>query len=111
MTCPVWNGYSFAPALAARDRYEVLRRWWYWPDYASNAPFVVHHEDGSSTVRMNQMANRLSKKWNPLGAAAVLPGRIRHGPSASAARAGAARPYVNPCLRASACNNPPAAPA
>jgi hypothetical protein len=48
----------FAPALAARDRYEVYARWYYWPDYAGDAPFVIHHEDGSTTVRADQNAYR-----------------------------------------------------
>jgi RHS repeat-associated protein len=63
-----------APAQAARDRYEVYARWYYWPDYASNAPFVIHHEAGSTTVRMNQSIISLSKKWDLLGAFTLDPG-------------------------------------
>jgi RHS repeat-associated protein len=65
----------FTPTLPARDRYLAYARWYYFPSYANNAPFVIQHEGGSTTVRMSQADSALSKKWNLLGTFTLGPGQ------------------------------------
>lgn len=69
---------TFAPALPARDEYELSARWRYWPTRASNAPYTIFHEAGSTTVLVNQQVNT-GGNWHQLGTFLLAPGQGHRG--------------------------------
>ncbi len=65
----------FAPAIPARDEYEVYVRWVHTSGRATDAPYVVFREGGSTTIRVNQADNVLNGTWVPLGTFIMAPGQ------------------------------------
>ncbi|MEV0151824.1 MULTISPECIES: exo-alpha-sialidase [unclassified Nonomuraea] len=59
------------PALPGDDRYEVLVSHSADPNRATNAPFVVHHAEGTTTVAVNQRTRGVpdvrTGEWTSLG--------------------------------------------
>jgi hypothetical protein len=65
---------TWTPILPQRDRYQVYARWeGTTAGYATNAPYTVYHEGGSTTVTVNQQAN--DSTWMLLGAFTMAPGQ------------------------------------
>lgn len=72
-TTPTWlapagNGTEYATfvlPVPRAGRYRVDAWWTATTNRASNTPFVIKHEWGTDTVRMNQSIN--GSKWNSLG--------------------------------------------
>lgn len=57
---------QFTPVFSAPGLYQVYARWTQGSNRASNAPIVVNHAGGASTVAVDQRTN--GGKWFPLGA-------------------------------------------
>ncbi|QEX22839.1 hypothetical protein FRZ61_27720 [Hypericibacter adhaerens] len=64
---------TWTPTIPQRDQYQVYTRWTGYPDRATNAPYTVYHEGGSTTVLMNQQATGSS--WRLLGTFTMAPGQ------------------------------------
>ena len=67
----------FTQTLPARDRYLVYARWYCCVNCATDAPLVMQHEGGSTTVRVNQVSTAYSKTWVLLGTYMMAPGGAR----------------------------------
>jgi len=68
---------TWTPGLPKREAYDVYA-WWVSGstsayDFATDAPFTVHHEDGATTVRRSQVGN--GGTWNLLGSFVMAPGQ------------------------------------
>lgn len=59
------NKATWALSILTPGRYEVFANWSSHNNHASNAPYTVHHSDGSAIRRMDQRAN--GGQWNSLG--------------------------------------------
>jgi hypothetical protein len=59
------NRVRFTPRLPAPGSYRVYAWWTAYPNHATNAPYVIHHTAGTSTVTTNQESN--GGHWNLLG--------------------------------------------
>jgi RHS repeat-associated protein len=64
---------TWVPPLTLRDQYQVYTRWAGYPDRATNAPYTIFYEGGSTTVLMNQQATGSS--WRLLGTFTMAPGQ------------------------------------
>ena len=67
------NKAVWTPPLVQRDHYNVYAWWHANFDRATNAPFTVYHDDGSTQISENQQLN--SAQWNLLGTFAMTPGQ------------------------------------
>lgn len=56
---------QFRPDVPATGEYEVFAWWVTHANRASDAPYAIHHADGSSTVRVDQRTN--GSRWVSLG--------------------------------------------
>jgi hypothetical protein len=65
------NTARWRPALPGDDRYEVLVAYSADPNRATNAPYVVHHADGTTPVPVNQRVRGVPDihmgEWTSLG--------------------------------------------
>jgi RHS repeat-associated protein len=73
-----WTGLApptatWTPTLPRRDEYEVYARWEAHTDRATNAPYTIYHEGGSTTVTVNQRQN--DSTWVLLGSFIMAPGQ------------------------------------
>src|SRR5438552_5664297 len=64
------------PASAVAGTYEVSARWTSGPNRASNAPYVVTHAAGSTSVSVDQRTN--GGEWQSLGTFSFRPGSDEH---------------------------------
>src|SRR5215813_1585609 len=63
------NKAVWSPAIVQHDRYNVYAWWHANFDRATDAPFTVYHDDGSTPISENQQLN--SAQWNLLGTFAM----------------------------------------
>ena len=64
----------WTPTLPARDYYDVYASWHGSSGYATNAPYTIYHEGGSTTVRVSQHVFGYSG-WVYLGTFPMAPGQ------------------------------------
>lgn len=57
--------YTYKISVPEPGEYQVLAWWIDMPEAVTNVPYTIRHQDGSSTVTVNQKLN--SGMWNPLG--------------------------------------------
>jgi hypothetical protein len=66
--CGIGDGSSlvqFRPNLTKQAEYEVYAWWVASDNRAKDTPFIIHHKNGTDTVRMNQAVN--GSVWNLVG--------------------------------------------
>ncbi|WP_420347619.1 RHS repeat-associated core domain-containing protein [Pelagibius sp.] len=56
---------TWAPQIPEAGQYHVYGTWHAWSNHATNAPFTIHHDGGSTTVEVNQQVT--SGTWNFIG--------------------------------------------
>ncbi len=71
-TAAVSEPAKWAPALQTRN-YDVYAWWPAGSNRSTTAPYIINHNSGSTTVRVNQQAN--GGKWNLLGTFAMSAGK------------------------------------
>ena len=49
--------YTWTPSLAAAGQYRVYAYWYAWSGNATNAPYTIYYDGGSTTVQVNQRVN------------------------------------------------------
>jgi RHS repeat-associated protein len=64
---------TWTPTLPLRDEYDVYARWVDYPTRATNAPYTIFHEGGSTTATKNQKQN--GGTWQLLGSFVMAPGQ------------------------------------
>ena len=66
------NTATWSSGVTEVGEYDVYARWTVHSNRASNAPYIVHHAAGQTTVIMNQQQD--GGKWNLLGRFTLNPG-------------------------------------
>ena len=64
--------FTWTPTIATVGRYHIYARWSTHPNRATNSPYTVHHQYGSTEIRVNQEIN--GGRWNLLGTFEMTPG-------------------------------------
>jgi hypothetical protein len=67
------NRAVWTPTLPVRDYYDVYVNWWWSAGNATNAPYTIYHEGGSTTVTVNQQPD--PGTWHYLGSFPMGPGQ------------------------------------
>ncbi|HZF35837.1 MAG TPA: RHS repeat-associated core domain-containing protein [Candidatus Angelobacter sp.] len=65
--------YTWTPSLPAAGQYRVYAHWYAWSGNATNAPYTIYYDGGSTVVQVNQQSN--GGTWNLLGTFAMTPGQ------------------------------------
>jgi RHS repeat-associated protein len=66
------NSFTWTPTISAAGRYTVHTRWPAHANWATNAPFTIHHAGGATTLRLNQEIN--GGQWVLRGSFDFVPG-------------------------------------
>jgi RHS repeat-associated protein len=66
------NTFTWFAPITQAGRYKVYARWTVHANRATNAPYTVHHDGGTTTVQVNQEGS--NGVWVPLGSYNLTPG-------------------------------------
>jgi hypothetical protein len=67
------NTFTWTPSIPSAQQYNVYAWWRQYSDRATNAPFTIHHDGGSTTVTVDQKID--GSQWNLLGTFSLTPGQ------------------------------------
>ena len=70
---PSANRATWTPGLTEAGSYDVYAQWSAYPNRATNAPYTIRHQGGTTTVTVNQQQN--GGQWNLLGRFDLVPGQ------------------------------------
>jgi hypothetical protein len=87
------NRAIWTPALSQRDEFDIYGWWHATTDRATNAPFTIFRDGGTTAVTVNQQLN--SATWTLLGTATLTPGAEPPGRAQRPRQIDAARCGVN----------------
>ena len=73
VTTPAGQTMTWTPTLVSSGIYRVYARWVSYSAYAPDAPYTIHHADGSTTVRVDQRYD--GGRWMSLGEFTLQPGQ------------------------------------